>query len=184
MINEMLFRVKKNGEPYSCCFCKKPELIENYNEAIADNTQTWDCHHKLETHNSDGNKRIVELSKKELIALDMYYNRPPDELIFLTTKEHHFLHRKDHHLSDVTKQKISEFRKGRCHSEETKKKMAIARKGKHHSEEARRRMSEAHKGKGHIQTEETRKKISETMKGKPAWNKGKHLKIVDGKRVF
>ena len=73
MICEKTFRVKKNGEPYWNCFCTKPELIENYDEAIADTTQTWECHHRLQTHTSDGERRLIDITSTELIALGMYY---------------------------------------------------------------------------------------------------------------
>ena len=54
-----------------------------------------------------------------------------------------------------------------------------ANKGKKRSEETRRKMSEVHKGK-HL-SEEQKKKLSEAHKGK---YKGKHWKLVDGKRVY
>ena len=64
--------------------CEDPHLIENYNDAINDKTQTWDCHHRLE----------IDLDKtgKELEELGLYYNRPANELIFLTHNEHIKLH--------------------------------------------------------------------------------------------
>ena len=74
-------------------FCKDYEKIENYEMAKADNFIGWDRHHRLETHNSDGVKRIVNLTPEELIALDMYYNRPPEELIWLRHGEHTKLHK-------------------------------------------------------------------------------------------
>lgn len=40
MINEKVFRLKKNGEPYSKSICRNPELIENYEKAINDTTKT------------------------------------------------------------------------------------------------------------------------------------------------
>jgi hypothetical protein len=46
----------------------------------------------LETHNSDGERRLVDLTSKELIALGMYYNRPASELTFMTTYNHEMLH--------------------------------------------------------------------------------------------
>ena len=94
MISEQRFRIKQNGEPYSNCLCRRPELIENYDKAIADKTQVWTCHHRLETHNSDGERRLVDLTIEELIALGMYYDRPAEELIFMTTIEHAVLHNK------------------------------------------------------------------------------------------
>ena len=56
-------------------------------------------------------------------------------------------------------------------TEETKKKISESKKGKHHSEEARKKMSESHKGRK--LSEETRIKMSESRKGKIPWNKGK-----------
>ena len=64
--------------------CEDISLIENYEKAINDTTQTWDCHHRLE----------IELDKsvQELIDLGLYYDRPAKELIFLTHSEHAVLH--------------------------------------------------------------------------------------------
>ena len=67
-------------------------------------------------------------------------------------------------------------------SEETKRKLSETHKGKHWSEEMKQRLSEAHKGKKH--SEEWSKKISEAHKGKPGPNKGKHWKLIDGKRIY
>ena len=210
-------------------FCKDFTKIENYEKAVNDTTQTWVCHHRLETHTSDGERRKVDLLVKELKALDMYYNRPPEELIFMTALDHKRLHNKGKPRSEETKKKLSEALKGRkrgSHSDETKKKISEANKGKKrtseqkkkmseahkgqiawnkgkktrpHSEETRKKMSEAHKGyshseetkrklseahKGYSHSEESKKKMSEAHKGKLAWNKGKHCKLVDGKRVY
>lgn len=85
---------------YYCHYCKdNVKQIENYESAIVDNTNTWKCHHKLETHTSDGQRRLVDLSKKELIALEMYYNRPSEELIFLRQTDHKKLHNEQQKLS-------------------------------------------------------------------------------------
>lgn len=66
-------------------FCRDDlSLIENYDEAMNDKTQTWCCHHKLEIE--------LNLSVKELIEKDLYYNRPHSELILLTREEHNKLH--------------------------------------------------------------------------------------------
>lgn len=95
------------------CFCSNPKAIENYAMAISDEKHMWECHHRLETHFSDGTERPrdAQLSKEELIALGMYYNRPAEELIFLTKSEHRKLHNrwtnhKEGH-SEETKKKIS-----------------------------------------------------------------------------
>ena len=133
-------------------YCKDDiSLIENYENAINDKTQTWQCHHRRET----------VLSRKDLIEIGEYYNRPACELIFLTTTDHQRLHHLDNHPSEESRKKMSESKKGennplfgKHHSEEARKKLSEARKGKpawtkgkHHSEESRKKMSEAHKGK-------------------------------------
>lgn len=133
MINKQVFRIKRNGKPYCDCYCRHPELIENYDKAVADETQTWEVHHRLETHTSDGERRLVELTREELKALAMYFDRPPEELIFLTIAEHTKLHKigkKLGPLSDETKRKISEAHKGMKFSEEHKQKLSETRKGK------------------------------------------------------
>ena len=61
-------------------------MIENYESAIKDNLHGWDIHHKLET-------RGFGYKYNELMALDLYYNRPACELIFMKHKEHLALHR-------------------------------------------------------------------------------------------
>lgn len=78
MICEQHFRIKKNGEPYWNCYCRHPELIENYDLAIADTTETWQVHHRKEEF----------YSQKELIERGEYYDVPPEDLIFLTRAEH------------------------------------------------------------------------------------------------
>ena len=78
MICEQYFRIKKNCEPYCNCFCRHPELIENYEKAIADKTQTWEVHHRLESC----------FTQKFLKEMNLYYDVEPEALIFLTHKEH------------------------------------------------------------------------------------------------
>lgn len=66
------------------------DLIENYEKALADNFNSWEIHHKIELH-PDGSVRYTSKSLKEL---DLYYNRPATELIWMTTFEHNSLHHK------------------------------------------------------------------------------------------
>ena len=87
-------RSRKHAWEVKQPYCKEIEKIENYNLAKVDNFVGWDRHHRLETHNSDGVRRLVDLSIAELKALDMYYNRPPEELIWLRNSEHSKLHMK------------------------------------------------------------------------------------------
>ena len=170
MINKQAFRLKTNGKPYCNCLCRHPEFIENYEKAIADTTQIWECHHRLETHNSDGERRLVDLAKEELIALDVYYDRPASELIFLTGKEHATLHNR----SLERRRKISEMNKGRPQSEESNRKRSETMKGHKVSAETRRKMSEAKKrNTSRLEKhplEETRREISKSHKGTHWYN--------------
>ena len=142
-------------------YCKDYENIENYDKALKDDFKGWQCHHRLETHNSDGERRLVDITKKELKALNMYYNRPSDELIFMTTSEHIRLHHKGKHRSEEAKNKMREAMKGKPKSEETKNKIREARKGKclgkdnpfygrRHTEESKKKMREARKGNKNV----------------------------------
>lgn len=84
---------RQHKKMFAYCISEQIEQIENYELAKKDNFNGWNIHHRLETHNSDGEKRLVNISREELIALDMYYNRPANELVFLTISEHTKLHR-------------------------------------------------------------------------------------------
>lgn len=168
MINE------KNAKSY----CKDDiSKIENYDKAIADTTQPWHCHHRLEL-TLDGE---FALSRADLIRLNMYYNRPYFELIFLTNCEHHRLHGVS--ISDETRQKLSAAQKGennpmygkpgtnlgKTFSDEHRHKISESLKGKPLCEEHRQKLSEAHKGKTH--SDEQRRKIAEAVKR--SWTKRK-----------
>lgn len=74
---------KKRSSNNYCC--EDLSKIENYSEAIKDNLKGWQIHHKLET-------RGFGYTKKELIALDLYYNRPASELLFIKHSDHRRLH--------------------------------------------------------------------------------------------
>ena len=181
-------------------YCKDYKNIENYEKALADDFKNWEVHHRLETHNSDGERREVDISVEELKALDMYYNRPADELIFLTIYEHSRLHMKGKHLSEETRKKIGAaskgkpaWNKGKKMSGEFCRKDSESHKGeknsfygRHHTEESKRRNSEAHKGKylgkdnpfyGKTHSEESKKRIGAInkvkMKGMRFFNNGK-----------
>ena len=152
-------------------YCKDIENVENYEKAKADDFKGWHCHHRLETHTSDGKRRPVDITMAELKALRMYYNRPASELIFLTTREHNAFNKgrpgpnKGKRFSEEVRRKMSEAKKGKPSNN----------KGKKFSEEARRKMSESQKGK-HL-SEETRRKMSEANRikniGRRWYNNGK-----------
>ena len=161
-------------------YCKDYENIENYEKAKKDDFIGWECHHRLETHNSDGKRRLVDINRKELIALGMYYHRPPEELIFLTVEEHTSLHHKGKLISEETRRKMAELRKGKYAGEKN------PMYGKHHTDEARRKMAELKKGEknpnyGKHHTFEARQKIAEANRinrtGRHWYNNGKENKF-------
>lgn len=140
-------------------YCKDYTRIENYEEAVNDNTQTWHCHHILGEI----------LSREQLKDHDFYYDVPPCMLKFVTETEHKSLHNKGKCPTEEHRRKISEANKGRSLNEEWRKKLGESHKGKHHSDDTRRKISDAKKGKpsnrkGVTLSEETRRKLSEAAK--------------------
>ena len=136
-------------------YCKDYENIENYEKAKKDNFKGWCCHHRLETHNSDGERRLVDISAEELQALRMYYKRPASELIFLPLGEHSALHDEGENHPFY----------GKHHTEESKKKIREGNKGK--------RVGEKNPFYGKTHSEEARKKMREAKKGMRWFNNGK-----------
>ena len=135
-------------------FCNEDiSLIENYDKAISDLNQTWQCHHRRE----------LETPRKKLIEIGEYYQRPASELIFLTKSEHRALHNKG-----------NKYSLGKLRSDETKLKMSEAHKNM--SEETRKKLSEAQKGNkyrlGKPCSEETKQKISNSTKCLRWFNNG------------
>ena len=126
-------------------YCSEYTQIENYAEAVKSPLK-YDLHHRREISESK--------SASDLIAENLYYNRPPEELIFLEHGEHSRLHNAG---------KPSPWL------------------GKHPSEETRKKMSEANKGNqcalGHHCSAETRQKMSEAKKGR-------HWHLENGHRVL
>lgn len=157
--------------------CEDITLIENYDEAIADTTQTWQIHHKDEIKVLPSGM-IVYRTQQELIENGRYYNCPANELIFLTKSEHSKLHIKyrpslpkecyvkavitrknngNSHHTELTKRKISEARKGK----------SSWNKGKHYKCEA---ISKALKG--NKLSVNTKEKMSKSRVGRKWYNDG------------
>ena len=152
--------MKHNFERY----CKDYKNIENYDKAAADDFKGWDCHHRLETWTSDGERRQIDITVAELKALGMYYNRPANELIFLRKSEHTALRK----VSLETRNKLSDI--GKNISEETRKKLSMANKGHPVSEETRNKIGTANKGN-------TYAKGNKSTKGMCWFNNGKINKV-------
>ena len=126
-------------------YCKDYTKIENYRDAINDKTQTWDCHHRLESC----------FPRSFLTKMGLYYDVEPEALIFFTKSEHRHVHKYCAEAAE-RRRKVSEACKGKNKGKEP------WNKGKKHSEETKRKISETSKGKK--LSEEQKRKISEAMK--------------------
>ena len=130
-------------------YCKEYWKIENYQEAVNDTEQVWDCHHR---HEIDW-----VLPREELISIGRYYDVHYSELIFITHSDHISLHQTG--KEGPWKGKVGP-NKGKRHTEETKQKISNANKGKHRTEEVKQKIGNALKGennpnyKYHITLEE------------------------------
>ena len=154
-------------------YCTDYKNIENYEEALKSPLR-YDLHHR--------NEISEHKSKRQLITENLYYGRPPEELIFLEHGEHMRLHKEGdknplfgQHRSAETRQKISESKKG----------TPGPWKGKHLSAETKQKISDARKGKlkGKHMSTETRKRMSIAKKGKPGPWKGKHWHLENGQGI-
>lgn len=98
-------------------FCKDFTKIENYEKAVADETNLWVIHHRLETHRWSKKqqkwiRRDEDVPTSVLKSLGLYYKRPPEELIFMTKTDHCSLHwkgKKRGPHSDEHKQKLRAY---------------------------------------------------------------------------
>ena len=169
--------------------CEDITLIENYDKAIADTTQTWQIHHRDEIRTLPSGV-IVYRTQQELIENGRYYNCPANELIFLTKSVHCKLHMKYRpKLSDEVYKKVvrTRFANGnRWHSEETKKKLSNSHKGKpswnkgkHYTCPA---ISKALTG-GHL-SNETKQNMSKSRVGRKWYNDGNNEYFIFSKDAF
>ena len=152
-------------------YCIDYKNIENYEEAVKSPLR-YDLHHRREISENK--------SRKQLIAENLYYGRPPEELVFLEHGEHMRLHQEGdknplfgQHRSAETRQKIAEGMKGKHPSTETRQRMSNAKKNM--SAETRKKMSDARKGKP--KSVETKQKMSDAKKGK-RWH------LENGRRIW
>ena len=128
--------------------------IENFMEALKDREQTWDCHHRMETHRRNGKERVTRLTSTDLVEWGIYYNRPASELIMLPHSEHTRLHQKGKKVSEETRRKLSEASKGNT-----------KRLGKYHTDESKEKNRQSHLGKpSYDRTPELNARMSEIKK--------------------
>ena len=125
--------------------------------------------------------------EKEILYSRIQYKETADDMEKFAIAKERALGKAEYNIADggqggnlgeEVNKKLSEVNKGKT----------PWNKGRHPTEETRRKLSEAQKGKpscmkGKHHSEESKRKISETLKGKNP-NKGKHWKLVDGKRVW
>ena len=183
---------------YEFC-CENVSKIENFEKAMNDK-EMWHCHHRLETHDENGNEREYSISVKTLKEQGLYFNRPANELIFLRMSEHRSLHNRiqasshsaylkkyyeDH--PELRKQK-SEKMKELAKNPEYLKKISDGVK-RHHKEhpETREKISQARKGRKYTEAEckahkaswEARKGTHLSEEAKKKISKGNKGKIRD-----
>lgn len=65
----------RNGELYK---------VRNFDKAKSDNFEGWEIHHINEE----------TFAWRQLVIMNMYYNRPPEELIFVKVEVHQEIHRR------------------------------------------------------------------------------------------
>lgn len=95
---EWAFYLDMINETNAKKFCSEDiTLIENYWDAVNDETQVWECHHKNEIF------RGISVSRALLKDIGLYYGCPASELIFLTKSEHIRLHKKGKPISEAQK---------------------------------------------------------------------------------
>lgn len=147
-------------------------LIENYYEAINDPNETWICHHKLEIE--------LQLFSYELIKKNLYFNRPPEELMFIKRNDHMKLHASKHnsfknkHHTQESKNKINntKLKNGTWPSGEKNPmyKHVWTEEQRKHASEAANKRDNTNIGK-YERTPEINNKMSKSLKGKMAGEK-------------
>ena len=140
------------------------EKIEHYEQALADKTQTWECHHRLEL-TIDGE---FAHSGEELDRMGMYKNRPYYELILLTKEDHMALHGKVRKQDKTRNSRISKSLTGKIRPDVSERNRIFNKN--------REPWNKGTKGLIHC-SEERKQKYSELYKGK-------HWRIVNGKREW
>lgn len=129
-IAEYNHRIERHREWSRRRICKEYEKIENYELAKADNFEGWEVHHRLEI--SINGEEVHTM--KSLKRLNMYYNRPYFELIYLKTVDHTALHMAARDTSGPNNPMYGKYgkvpwNKGIACSEETRKKISETLKG-------------------------------------------------------
>lgn len=145
--------------------CDDISCVENYEIAVNDPTQIWDCHHRAEI------LPCGRYRKKTLIRFGLYYKRPASELIFLKKSDHRKLH-----MCQAIKDKISKKLIGQIIPESVRSKISESGKrnsywrGKSIPKDVRVKISNTLKG--HKMLPQTRTAINKAVSGCHWWTDG------------
>lgn len=141
--------IRKDAKIYCCEDISK---IENYKQALNAKT-TWDVHHKREITENKTSQQLIDES--------LYFNRPANELIFLSRKEHIRIHREHNlHALDNWIKAGSDATRNVPKTEDHKQKLSESLKEYFKTHE--------HWNKGRTISDEIRRKISDTINKKHA----------------
>lgn len=135
----------------------------------------------------------IENFEKEILYSNIQYKETADSMEIFAIAKEKALGKAEYNIADggqggnlgeAVNKKISEKAKGNKHTLGRKRtteeceRISKANKGHSVTAETKKKISEA------LHTEEVQKKLSAAHKGKPSHNKGKHCKLVNGKRVY
>ena len=165
----------------SCEMIQKYKSKESLNLAIAKNTNCNPCSQRIQKEKRSllPNKFKILIRKCPKCGNDINYKTKWGYLGGISSGANCApCSQRGKKLSEITKNKMSEFQKGRTTSAETKCKMRESATGKIMSSEARKKISKAVRNRGPI-SDDTRRKLSENN-GK-YWL-GKHPKVTNETR--
>lgn len=146
--------------------CQQFELVENYDKALAANFNKWILHHRLGE----------QVDTKILKELGLYYDRPPQELKWVTLSEHIGIHNKQlsrRQHRDSWRQALSRALKGKRRSAEVRKNISLGALKRWKSKEEREKQSERAKA---ACTPDVVARIRKAKVGRIWWTNGKDEK--------
>lgn len=160
--------------------CKELDKVENFEEAVHDMNEIWVLHHRFETKCP-----IYKPSMEELIDAGLYYDRLPEELIYLKRSEHSKIHcfygneKFGYKSGFIPWNKGIKYENYKCNNGNFKKGDIPWNKGKHiqghpMSEETKEKIRISNIGKKHNISSEMKKKMCYgNTKGTHWYNNGK-----------
>lgn len=128
-------------------YCREDlSLVENYAEAMADQTQVWHVHHRDEIRVLPSGM-VVRRSIQDLIDAGRYYQCPANELIFVTPAMHNTMHfrggsspMKGKHWSPAMRKHLSRMNTGKIMTPEWHARHSAGMMGHKVTDQAREHM--------------------------------------------